>query len=423
MSDTQRFHRVVRPSARARLARPGAGGPFPVLLLSSLLVWPLALGCGSNDSATSTGTAGATQSSSSGGGGAGGSGGSGGGGTGGTSSSGGAATYEDAVLAASWEVLPNAPTVAKGKQDDLFFTTPDHGFAVSGPATSVYETKDGGATWSAVFKHTGTYFRSVLFTDDMHGFASNLGPIAGTGITDTTLMYETKDGGATWNPVSAVNGPMPTGICNQSALDAQHLFASGRVTGPSFLMTSSDGGATWTSIDMNADFQMLIDVHFFSQTEGILVGGTASNPMKCTILRTTDGAKTFTPVFTSATDDSLCWKIAFPSATVGYVSVQDTNGGKGTFAKTTDGGKTWTEMPLFDKPYAGIGIGFITEDIGWVASDSSAAPVLRTTDGGKTWAPDPVLKSPVNRFRFVNKQTAYAIGGKVYKLTVDWKGN
>jgi photosystem II stability/assembly factor-like uncharacterized protein len=108
---------------------------------------------------------------------------------------------------------------------------------------------------------------------------------------------------------------------------------------------------------------------------------------------------------------------------VGYVSVQDASGGTGTFAKTTDGGMTWTEKPLYAKTYAGIGIGFITEKIGWASSEEPTQPTMRTTDGGDTWAPDPTLKSPVNRFRFVDKQTAYAIGGKTYKLTIDWQGN
>jgi hypothetical protein len=80
-------------------------------------------------------------------------------------------------------------------------------------------------------------------------------------------------------------------------------------------------------------------------------------------------------------------------------------------------------MPLpTTKAYPGIGIGFITENIGWVGADNPALPVYMTTDGGQTWNADAVLKSPVNRFRFVDKNTAYAIGGSVYKLAVDWTG-
>ena len=37
-----------------------------------------------------------------------------------------------------------------------------------------------------------------------------------------------------------------------------------------------------------------------------------------------------------------------------------------------------------------------------------------------TWTVDATLKSPVNRFRFVDKNTAYAVGGAVWKLSVVW---
>ncbi len=334
-----------------------------------------------------------------------------------------AGSYADAVNAASWAVLPNAPVAPKGaKQDDVFFTDAMHGFAVSGPDNAIYRTADGGDSWSKVKSSSGTYFRSVLFLDHDHGFVSNLGNVAGSGITDTNPLYETKDDGANWNPVTAITGTMPAGICNQTMIDATHLVAVGRVTGPSYMLTSSDAGASWTSIDMSSQLAMLIDAHFVSPTEGIVVGGNKDPSMKCTILRTTDGGQSFAPVFTSATPGSLCWKISFPSTDVGYVSVQDSSGGTGTFAKTTDGGKTWTEMPLVGRSYPAIGMGFITDDIGWVSADSSA-PTYKTVDGGKTWTEDAVLKSPINRFRFVDKNTAYAIGGSVYKMTIDWNGN
>jgi photosystem II stability/assembly factor-like uncharacterized protein len=333
-----------------------------------------------------------------------------------------AAVYDQAVLASTWKKLAAGPTVTGGaKQDDIYFTNTMHGFAVSGPASSIYETQDGGVTWTTVFTHTGTYFRSILFVDDMHGFASNLGPLSGAPITDTTLMYETKDSGATWAPVTNITGPMPTGICNQTKIDAQNLVAVGRVEGPAFLMMSSDGGASWKSTDLSSQFQMLIDARFTSPTDGILVGGSAANPMVCTIVHTGDGGQTFQTVFSSKTADSLCWKISFPSAQTGYVSVQDTDTGPPTFAKTTDGGMTWVEKPLptnAQKLYPGIGMGFITEQIGWVSPDDPTLPTYRTSDGGETWTADTALKSPINRFRFVDPYTAYAIGAAIWKLDV-----
>jgi photosystem II stability/assembly factor-like uncharacterized protein len=256
-----------------------------------------------------------------------------------------ARTYEQAVMAASWAVLANAPALTDGsKQDDIYFTTPLLGYAVSGPRSSIYKTIDGGDHWSTIKTLPGTYFRSILFVDDTHGFASNLGPIPQTGITDTNVLYRTGDGGSSWTAVSTISGPRPTGICNQHKIDDQHLVAVGRVTGPSYLMSSSDGGQSWTSIDLNSQLQMLIDVHFTSPTEGIVVGGTAANPMRCTILRTTDGSS-FETVFTGSVAETLCWKISFPTPDVGYVSIQNPMGagGPSSFAKTIDGGHTWVE--------------------------------------------------------------------------------
>jgi photosystem II stability/assembly factor-like uncharacterized protein len=167
---------------------------------------------------------------------------------------------------------------------------------------------------------------------------------------------------------------------------------------------------------------MVIDAHFFSTTEGLVAGMDPSSTY-CTIGRTTDGGATFHSVFTSKTSGSLCWKLHFPSAQVGYAAVQDTTVGPGTFAKTTDGGQTWKELPLppLSKPneaYSAIGVGFITEDIGWMAAEDASLPAYRTFDGGMTWEVDPALKSPVNRFRFVDAHTAYAVGAATWKLVI-----
>jgi photosystem II stability/assembly factor-like uncharacterized protein len=256
----------------------------------------------------------------------------------------------------------------------------------------------------------------------MHGFAGNIGAGLSSAITDATLLYATTDGGGTWVPVTTITGSAAQGVCNFSAVDATHLFAVGRANAPAHLLHSSDGGATWVATDANTYFSMIIDAHFFSATEGVVAGMDPSMTY-CTIQRTTDGGATFVPVFTSKTSMSLCWKLHFPSSQVGYAAVQDTASGPGTFAKTMDGGKTWQELPLpkLSQPNAGysaIGVGFITEEIGWMAAEDATLPAYRTFDGGMTWEKDPALKSPINRFRFVDAHTAYAVGGAVWKLTL-----
>jgi photosystem II stability/assembly factor-like uncharacterized protein len=256
----------------------------------------------------------------------------------------------------------------------------------------------------------------------MHGFAGNLGAGLSPSITDTNVIYATTDGGGTWNPVTTITGATPQGICNFTAVDATHIFGVGRANGPAHLISSSDGGATWTAIDLSATFTMVIDARFTSPTEGVIAGMDLNG--KANVAHTSDGGKTFDTVFTSKTPNSLVWKISFPSDQVGYVAVQDATQGPPTFGKTIDGGKTWTESPLPQQgtssktAYPAIGVGFITENVGWMSPEDPKLPTYVTSDGGQTWTVDPALKSPVNRFRFVDKNTAYAVGASVWKLTV-----
>jgi photosystem II stability/assembly factor-like uncharacterized protein len=330
--------------------------------------------------------------------------------------------FEQAVLAATWKKLPTAPTYKGAKMDDLYFLSPLVGFAADGPGNAILKTEDGGATWKPVFTHPGTYFRAVLFLDSSHGFAGNLGAGLSPDVTDTTVLYETKDGGVTWAPVTAITGAKPSGLCNLTKSSATHLVGVGRANGPAHVVVSKDAGATWTSSNLGAQMTMLVDARFTSESEGLVVGmGRADQ--SCVVLRTTDGGATYANVFASKTSNSLCWKLSFPSDKVGYLAVQDAAGGPPTFAKTTDGGKTWLESALpvktaADGGFPAIGVGFVTENVGWMSPEDATLPSYRTSDGGQTWQVDAALKSPINRFRFVDDKTAYAIGGSIWKLDI-----
>jgi photosystem II stability/assembly factor-like uncharacterized protein len=331
---------------------------------------------------------------------------------------------ERAILSAKWKVLPNAPTVPQGKQDDIYFLDANNGWLASGPKFALYKTTNGGDSWAPSFTSNGTFFRAVLFSDPMHGFAGNLGAGLDSHITDTNVLYATTNGGGTWQPVPSpsITGAPASGVCNFTALDSNHLTAVGRANGPANLVASSNGGVTWQSIDLSGTFSMVVDAYFTSPTTGFVIG--MDNHGFANVAQTTDGGQHFTPKFTSRTPNSLSWKVSFPSAMVGYVAIQDLTSGPPTFAKTTDGGNHWSELPLNGvktlngNVFPAIGVGFITEKVGWISPEDPSLPTYVTSDGGNTWSEDPSLKSPINRFRFVDQKTAYAVGASVWKLSI-----
>jgi photosystem II stability/assembly factor-like uncharacterized protein len=339
-----------------------------------------------------------------------------GGGGAGTGGSGGIATPSDeAILSSEWVELATAPKI-NGKQDDLYFVTVDLGYAVNGNG-EIHKTEDGGDTWELVFEQPGTYFRAVMFLDADRGFAGNIGTDYYPGVSDETPLYRTTDGGRSWTPV-AIDGPTVKGICNLTKTDDQHLVAVGRVGGPSFIALSSDGGESWTSRDLDSELGMLIDAYFPTPEEGFIVGASSLSSPRTIVLHTTDAGASWEPVFTSTDGPELAWKISFPTPDTGYVSVLAVQGTPSSFLKTTDGGATWAKLPLIDGPYEAKGIGFINERIGWVGGEAPGEPAYRTRDGGETWEPDTTLGAYVNRFRFVDPWTGYAIGAAVHKLEV-----
>jgi photosystem II stability/assembly factor-like uncharacterized protein len=322
----------------------------------------------------------------------------------------------------AWERLPDAPTI-RGKQDDVYFISSRVGWSVNGEG-NIFRTTDGGDHWERVLEQPGTFFRAIVFTDSLNGFAGNIGTDYFPGVTDPTPLYRTRDGGLTWTPVQEIRGPYPKGICNFTLAGDGSIWASGRVGGPSFLLVSRDGGESWESRVLTSQIAMLIDVHFPTPDYGILVGGSSTSVPEShsVVLATTDGGASWREIFRSVEPMELAWKIDFPTPLSGYVSVMAYDS-SATFLKTEDGGHSWRELPLVDGPYLARGVGFLDENVGWMAGERPGMPAYRTLDGGHTWEPDPTLAPLINRFRFVRGRdgsiaAGYAIGMTIQRLSL-----
>jgi photosystem II stability/assembly factor-like uncharacterized protein len=331
----------------------------------------------------------------------------------------------------SWKKLPTVPY--KGKQDDIFFVDPDFGFYGNGEG-KLYRSNDGGSTWSKIWDQPGTFIRALGFMNRDNGFLGNVGTEYYPGVTDTHPLYRTRDGGVSWTAVMAPGLEKVAGICGihvlpvrriyQGALQTSHIIhAAGRVGGPAMILRSEDSGETWRVIDLSAQASMILDIRFLNAKVGFVAasGPSDTGEGEAMILRTADGGKSWAAVYTSGRPHENCWKMSWPSALVGYATVQSYNDDPANIQrviiKTTNGGKSWREMPLVkDKAAQQFGIGFADNNHGWVGTRIGG---FETKDGGKSWAKID-FGIAVNKIRIVDKPTggkaAFAIGVEVHRL-------
>jgi photosystem II stability/assembly factor-like uncharacterized protein len=329
----------------------------------------------------------------------------------------------------------------RGKQDDVSFINQQMGWYGNGLG-KLYQTTDGGSNWQLKANMPGTFIRALGFVDENTGYLGNVGTDYYPDVKDPHPLYKTTDGGTTWAKVQASGIEKVKGICGIHILPRERIFqgnlqnvplihAAGRVGGPAYIVRSDDGGRNWTVLDLTAQAQFILDVHFFDEMNGLVCSNASirnappnkdgDQPTEAQMLRTSDGGKTWMSVYRSGRPTENCWKMSFPSSQVGYATVQsydqDPKASQRVVIKTTDSGRTWNELNLVDDIKSReFGIGFVSETHGWVGTATSG---FETRDGGQTW-------NRINIGRYVNKirvvRTAesrarvFAIGVDLHRL-------
>ncbi|MEZ4703375.1 MAG: FlgD immunoglobulin-like domain containing protein [Rhodothermales bacterium] len=315
----------------------------------------------------------------------------------------------------SWETLDGLPRRIGGRYDDIFFATPETGWAVNGGGFA-YRTTDAGETWKLVL-NAGIYLRSVGFANTQVGWAGSL--------SNTTLLLQTSDGGDTWADItSRIPEPRPTGVCGLYVVSDRVVYGVGRFDGPPVLIKTADGGDTWSSQDLTAyGVGTLIDVYFFDENRGIAVGGTKRDLTgNAVVVMTEDGGATWSVRHTTQTANGVGgewgWKISFPTPDIGYVSIEypfsNPTGRAAKVLKTEDGGDSWRELSVegSTSPAGLQGLGFVSPQLGWTSGRGTTS---MTTDGGATWTQVAVMDGQVNRIRLINDTLAYAVGQRAYR--------
>jgi photosystem II stability/assembly factor-like uncharacterized protein len=328
-----------------------------------------------------------------------------------------------------WDKLKTEPY--KGKQDDICFIDEQHGWYINGFG-KIFKTSDGGVHWDMQLEKKGTFFRCIAFIDSLRGFVGTVGTEYFPNVTDTIPLYQTTNGGKTWEPVN-YTGDYVKGLCAIEIVKEQyinhgeigfkyHIYGVGRVGGPAFLMVSHDDGKTFKSQSIAAYCDAMYDIKMFNTQEGFAAASLGNEEkMHACILKTSDGGKSWRKVYQSKRPYETCWKIVFPTSKIGYGTIQSYNPDSTYitqhYVKTKNGGKKWKEYLLCkDHKARPFGVGFIDQKIGFIGTMNSG---YKTTNGGKTWEKCEMGKA-CNKIRIIQtpegKIYGYAIGVDVLKL-------
>lgn len=184
---------------------------------------------------------------------------------------------------------------------------------------------------------------------------------------------------------------------------------------------SSNGGKSWQFTQIQGfekvDFR---SIYAFDGRSAVVA--TAGLP--ATILRTSDGGKSWKEVYINSHPDAFFDGIDFWNDSQGII-YGDPIDGKMLLLKTMDGGKTWQPMsnpPILEKGEAsfaasGTGIHCRSDGSVWIATGGFRSRLWLSSDKGKSWKryETPILQGKNSQgifsFGFLGEKTICLVGG------------
>ena len=259
-----------------------------------------------------------------------------------------------------------------------FHPTDPNKFYIGSPSGGMWQTADGGTTWTTHTDTIPTLGVSAIVVD----FSNPAKILIGTGDRDAgdapgMGVFKSTNGGQTWTPSSTGMGNQVVGRIIQHPTNAQIYLAA--TAGGVF--RSTDGGATWTS-SKSGGFK---DILFKPDDPNIVyaVAGTS-------FYRSSNNGATFTQITAGLTAGQR-GVIAVTPANPGYVyflESDNSSGFQGLF-RSTDAGMTFTTRST-------------TPNILEYSCDGSGT-------GGQSWYDLALAADPVNA------ETIYVGGVNVWK--------
>lgn len=254
---------------------------------------------------------------------------------------------------------------------------------------SIATTDDGGQQWTNRATGIAAGLVGLSCPDPAVCYAlSTQGPSVG-GLPQKVhyLLLQSRDGGATWQLTSQVQGNdlgSPKDFaCPSPTTCLIGVGQYGRPQGASILRTA-DSGKTWQAVRLAG----LLGVQAVVCPTTTVCYTVGANNSGSRILRSGDGGKTWS----ASGLKSPGWPpaIACPGANTCFGAASTCNAGCWGIFLTTDGAKSWKKVASnpAGRPLGALACASVTTCYVLVATGSNAynTSVAGTTNGGKTWS-------------------------------------
>ena len=204
--------------------------------------------------------------------------------------------------------------------EQLGFVAGDHELSAV-----VLRTKDGGISWeTTILQNTPPRFQDIYFINEDVGFI-----VGGNGID---LIYQTKNGGDTWENISFSDGPTLKDIM---FLDDSIGFVISD-WGP--IYKTIDQGDTWEPIEFLPPHTGLDAMYFINEEIGLIADYEGD------IYRTVNGGEDWSEIILPGVGNPDLIQFYFVNDVTGFLFIYDEIDEQRKLFQTTNSGESWTEI-------------------------------------------------------------------------------
>ncbi|WP_141733564.1 sialidase family protein [Oligoflexus tunisiensis] len=177
-----------------------------------------------------------------------------------------------------------------------FITAVDADHAWAATYKDVYQTVNGGQTWSKLNAPAGVGFgniNEIRFADQTNGYV-----LTSIGITAQVTLYVTNDGGLSWRSLQIPHNPPANSAMEFLSMHVLDANVISLVSSSGYIYRSEDGGLTFSQSKVFSGNETIGCLNFVDAQTGFLALGNR-------ILSSRDGGRSWGQILTADNADNL----------------------------------------------------------------------------------------------------------------------